>query len=309
MLALALSALGCSSTAGEPSASTPTADPDELAVAAITWQGGVEEPKLEMATPLRVTEPTIGLIERGSGDRITMGQLVTFDSLVVDGETGEVESSTFGTETPERLIISPNTANVTMLTAMQSASVGARFLYVIPDGRTLEDAPIEDATGENAPVGQPSKVIGISIRSAESLPAEAAGKAGKPDPALPTVEFAADGTPELKPMKGEPGSDLAVAALIEGTGPAVTEGQTLGVKYGMWLWDGTPVGTAWGDLPAVAFNLDEAISGWRKAIVGKKVGSRILMVLPPALAYGGAGQDGIPPDSTLVVLVDILAAY
>ncbi len=299
MLVLALSVLGCGSPTAGPGAPSATADPDELAVSAITWQGGVEEPRLEMETPLRVTEPTIGLIERGSGDRIAIGQLVTFDSLVVDGETGEVESSTFGSETPERLIISPNTANVTMLTAMQSATVGTRFLYVVPDGRT-----VEDATG-----GQPSKVIGISIRSVDSLPVEAAGEPRTPDPALPTVEFASDGTPTLKPIKGEPGDELLVGDLIEGTGSVVAEGQTIGVKYSMWLWNGTQVGSAWGDVPAVAFNLDEAISGWRRAIVGRKVGSRILMVLPPALAYGGSGQDGIPPDSTLVVVVDVLAAY
>ncbi|MBI0376031.1 FKBP-type peptidyl-prolyl cis-trans isomerase, partial [Streptomyces albiflaviniger] len=42
-------------------------------------------------------------------------------------------------------------------------------------------------------------------------------------------------------------------------------------------------------------------------LTGKKVGSRVLIVVPPDLGYGKAAQKGIPANSTLVFSVDILA--
>jgi peptidylprolyl isomerase len=307
ILAVALAALaGCTGPGPQPS---PTADPDEAAVSGIKWTGGgTEGPELDFVTPLRVSQATVGVIEAGDGPGIAMGQLVTFDSQVVDGETGTVEASTFAGDDPEQLILSPTTADITMLTAMQSAKVGAKFLYVVPDfaGAASGSAtsPAAETTG-----ALPSKVIAISIRSVSEVPVEASGAATTPDAALPVVTFDAAAAPILKPPGGDPGGELVAAELIEGTGAKVADGQTLAVKYCGWLWDGTAVSAVWGDDPAVVVSLNDVISGWRKAIVGRPVGSRILMVIPPAHGFGGAGQDGIPPDSTLIFVVDVLAAY
>ena len=50
------------------------------------------------------------------------------------------------------------------------------------------------------------------------------------------------------------------------------------------------------------------IPGWDKGLVGKKVGSRVLLVVPPADGYGAQAQGKIPANSTLVFVVDILDA-
>lgn len=307
VLAAVLAALaGCTSTGAADGSSSPSVDPDELTVSTVKWEGGTGNPELVFDKPLRVSEPTIGVIDAGDGDIIAMGQLVTFDSLVVDGETGAVEASTFGGDTPDQLILSANTANTTMLTAMRSARVGARFLYVTPGIQTAAGTS-PNTSGETTAAA--AKVIAISIRSVTDLPTEARGRARTPDRALPVVTFGADGLPTLKAPKGDPGTELITDVLIEGTGPLVSEGQTLAVKYQGWLWDGTVFERSWGDADPVVFNLNDVISGWSQGVVGKKVGSRVLMVIPPGLAYGGSGQDSIPPDSTLIFLVDILAAY
>ena len=54
----------------------------------------------------------------------------------------------------------------------------------------------------------------------------------------------------------------------------------------------------------------QVIKGWDNGLLGQKVGSRVLLVIPPADGYGDAGQgETIKGDDTLVFVVDILAAY
>jgi peptidylprolyl isomerase len=44
-------------------------------------------------------------------------------------------------------------------------------------------------------------------------------------------------------------------------------------------------------------------------LAGVPVGSRVVMSIPPDLGYGAQEQQGIPANSTLVFVVDILSAY
>ena len=49
------------------------------------------------------------------------------------------------------------------------------------------------------------------------------------------------------------------------------------------------------------------IQGWDTGLEGMKVGGRRELVIPPDLAYGPSGQPPtIPPDATLVFVVDLL---
>ncbi len=52
------------------------------------------------------------------------------------------------------------------------------------------------------------------------------------------------------------------------------------------------------------------VKGWDKALVGRAVGSRVLLSIPPDLGYGEKGnkQAGIKGTDTLYFVVDILAA-
>lgn len=54
----------------------------------------------------------------------------------------------------------------------------------------------------------------------------------------------------------------------------------------------------------------QVIKGWDTGLVGQTVGSRVLLVIPPAGGYGSAGASkaGVNGTDTLVFVVDILAA-
>jgi peptidylprolyl isomerase len=51
------------------------------------------------------------------------------------------------------------------------------------------------------------------------------------------------------------------------------------------------------------------ISGWDQGLIGKTVGSRLLLSIPPEKGYGKNGNPraGIKGTDTLVFVVDILA--
>jgi peptidylprolyl isomerase len=49
------------------------------------------------------------------------------------------------------------------------------------------------------------------------------------------------------------------------------------------------------------------IAGWVQGIPGMRVGGRRELIIPPSLAYRNAAQPGIPPNSTLAFVVDLLS--
>ncbi len=60
---------------------------------------------------------------------------------------------------------------------------------------------------------------------------------------------------------------------------------------------------------AFPIGVGQVVKGWDEALVGKRVGSRVLLTLPPDKAYGGKASGSIPANSTLVFVVDLVNAF
>ena len=56
-----------------------------------------------------------------------------------------------------------------------------------------------------------------------------------------------------------------------------------------------------------SFPVNRVIKGWTQALQLMKVGDKWRIYCPPDLAYGKEGRSGIPPNSTLVFEVELLA--
>lgn len=53
----------------------------------------------------------------------------------------------------------------------------------------------------------------------------------------------------------------------------------------------------------------QIIAGWERGLLGMRLGERRELTIPPRLAYGRRGSPPlVPPSSTLVYIVDLLAA-
>jgi peptidylprolyl isomerase len=101
--------------------------------------------------------------------------------------------------------------------------------------------------------------------------------------------------------------------LIKGTGPVVKKGQFIVVQYTGENWRTKSVfdSSYSRSVPAgFEIGVSQVIPGWDKGLVGQSVGSRVLLVLPPAQGYGTSGNSsaGITGTDTLVFVVDILSA-
>ena len=118
-----------------------------------------------------------------------------------------------------------------------------------------------------------------------------------------------DGKPSID-MNGYKGSDSLISQdLIKGKGAVVKDTQSVVAHYTGWLLDGTQFDSSWDRGQSSAFSLDSVIKGWKQGLAGHTVGSQVLLVVPPSLGYGNKDQEKIPANSTLVFVVDILAAY
>ncbi len=97
---------------------------------------------------------------------------------------------------------------------------------------------------------------------------------------------------------------VEIETLEEGDGAEATVSSTVTVDYEGRLENGTVFDEGQG----VTFALSEVIPGFRRGIVGMRVGGRRRITIPPELAYGSSGRgDVIPPNATLVFDVTLLA--
>jgi FKBP-type peptidyl-prolyl cis-trans isomerase len=118
--------------------------------------------------------------------------------------------------------------------------------------------------------------------------------------------------PAVSIPKAKAGGNLAIKTLIQGTGATLTKSDALAANFVLYFWDGTSSA-----LKANTFTSNPTViggsmlPGLESALIGQKVGSRVLAVIPPAQGYGTSGnsQLGITPTTTLVFVIDVLKSY
>lgn len=131
-----------------------------------------------------------------------------------------------------------------------------------------------------------------------------------PAAAAPASQAAPGGasiTDEPQPTTGTGTlTELVIKELIPGTGEVVKAGQTISVNYKLIGYtSGEVIDSSWtgGKSTPISFQIGtgQLIQGWDKGIPGQKVGGRIQLDVPAALAYG-------PERGDLRFIVDILSA-
>ncbi|MFI6373158.1 FKBP-type peptidyl-prolyl cis-trans isomerase [Streptomyces sp. NPDC050546] len=136
-------------------------------------------------------------------------------------------------------------------------------------------------------------------------------KVAQDDADLPKVGTNTDGkAPSIEVPKATAPTKLVAEYVLEGDGDKVAADDSVLVQYKGVLWDGgKEFDSSYANKQLVSFSLQQVVKGWAQGLTGKKVGSRVLIVIPPKLGYGDNPPQGsgIKKDSTLVFSVDILA--
>lgn len=92
-----------------------------------------------------------------------------------------------------------------------------------------------------------------------------------------------------------------------GKGEEALLGKTVVVNYTGYLTDGTKFDSSKDSGKPLEFILGEGevIKGFDDGVFGMKVGGKRQLVIPPEAGYGEAGTGMIPPNATLVFVVEL----
>lgn len=113
--------------------------------------------------------------------------------------------------------------------------------------------------------------------------------------------------PTITAPSGDAPTKLVAQDVIAGTGATVLATSTLTVHYTLMQWsDGAILESTWSSGNPATFPLAKVITGWQQGLVDAKVGTRRLLVIPPALGYGPMAGHPLEKE-TLIFAVDIIA--
>ncbi len=102
-------------------------------------------------------------------------------------------------------------------------------------------------------------------------------------------------------------SGLQYRVLAAGSGKTPQATDTVTVNYKGTLTDGREFDSSYKRGQPTTFRVDGVIRGWTEALQLMKEGSKWQLFIPPELAYGERGAGPIPPNSTLIFEVELLA--
>jgi FKBP-type peptidyl-prolyl cis-trans isomerase FkpA len=107
-------------------------------------------------------------------------------------------------------------------------------------------------------------------------------------------------------------SGLQTGDISVGCGQAAGTTGTARVQFTVWLQNGTRVITTRGvgqPPNSLALGDTQTLAFWRLGVPGMRVGGTRRLVVPPALAFGAAGNAsaGVPPNTTLVIDVELVS--
>ncbi len=129
--------------------------------------------------------------------------------------------------------------------------------------------------------------------------------------ALPAATGKFGVKPALTFPKSTPPPSLQREVLTQGTGATTVAGDFLVTNYLGQVWGGKVFDNSYDRKATSTFQIgrQKVVPGWDVALVGVKVGSRVLLSLPPADGYGSAGgaQGAIKGTDTIVFVVDIVS--
>jgi|SRR5689334_2720137 len=103
-------------------------------------------------------------------------------------------------------------------------------------------------------------------------------------------------------------SGLTYLITKKGTGRLLKAGDTVVMNYTGTLTNGVKFDSSYDRNEPFAFPLGagRVIKGWDEGVAKLRVGDHAILVIPGKLAYGPRGVDVIPPDATLIFVVEVV---
>lgn len=299
---------GCSGSPSPESTSTPSSSADTSCLAdlpsgagsdAVTVEGSGAAAKITVPADTDLSEAQRSVVVEGDGDEVLPGDLVSLRYQLIDATTNEVLSTSergpdgvlsalLPVQQPQQ-IVDPTQSTV-FTVAAECLPIGSSVVLTLPAAQE----------GMNPSV--------LYVETIEELPTIASGSDVDPTEGMPTVELDDAGAPTITIPDGDAPAETEVALLKEGDGAVVGAGDLVTVQYRGVKWsDGSEFDSSWSrDAAPAQFQTSGVVTGFRLALEGQKVGSQVVVSMPPKDGYG-ASEGNELQNETLVFVVDILA--
>ncbi|MES2171857.1 MAG: FKBP-type peptidyl-prolyl cis-trans isomerase, partial [Actinomycetota bacterium] len=250
----------------------------------------------------KTTERTV--IDNGKGTPATDGAALTLNYSVYNATSGK-QIDTTGFSKSDAIPLTVDTSVITGLyKAVKCSTAGSRIAAVIPPAEAFGTSG-----QESLGIGAKDSIVFVIDVDTVKLPAKTK-VLSTPSSIFPKVTFDSKGVPTIAKPTGAAPTTLQVAYLKKGTGVAVKSTDTVTLNYTGIIWaTGTVFDSSWKTGTPASFVPSQVVPGFGKALVGQPVGSKIIVIIPPAEGYGSTGQPsaGIGATDDLVFVIDIIS--
>jgi len=256
------------------------------------------EPETTFPAPLSLTALQKAVVIEGDGTEIQDGAQVDIHFTVYSGQTGDALDST-GYEASQVLPVTVDESALLpgLVKTLRCAHVGDRIVSVVPPA---------DAFGDEG-----NETIGVDPGEAVVFVIDVVSIVEPLKPNwttdVPEVTFDGDGVPTVT-LTGEAPAELKLAVLEEGDGETITALDAPQLDYQGTSWaTGEVFDQSYGKQP-INLPVTQYVKGFTQALIGQKVGSTLLVSIPPELGYGPDVSDTNPlGGQTLLFVIQIRA--
>ena len=247
------------------------------------------------------TELTSTVVEAGTGPAAEVGAGVIYHATLVQADDGTLIGSSWTTGQPSN-----------------SPAVGSN-----PEAGPLDDALIGARAGEilrlDVPAGTPGAAAALPI-SGVTVPADTPLTYVLQVLAVVPVIGPAD-RPDVDIEPSVDATDVTVDDVVVGDGKVVEEGDTVLVAMLMLRGDNEVVlFDSWHQRQPLVIPLrpellgrpePATLPGVFEGLQGARVGGLRVITMPPEMAFGEGGRPllGLPPDTDVIVVADIVGAF
>jgi hypothetical protein len=260
------------------------------------------EPKIDFPTPITSKNTQKSTLIEGKGAPLTAGQPILFEATLLNGANGAVIDKTGYAKDSHNLLTLGQPGLPALSHGLECSRVGSRVVI----SSSAKDGGKTGGVGVDGKAGSVVFVADIT----KAFLAKANGAPQSPQSGMPTVVLAPNGRPGITVPQTNAPKSLKVNVLQAGTGQKIATGDSVVMKYTGVVWDqaSSVFDSTWTKNQAVLIKVAKGsvVAGFEKGLVGQKVGSQLLLVIPPKDAYGAAGSGAVPANSTIIFVVDIL---
>ncbi|HET6152633.1 MAG TPA: FKBP-type peptidyl-prolyl cis-trans isomerase [Marmoricola sp.] len=237
-----------------------------------------KDPEATFSKPLKATSLQRTILTPGTGAMTAKGEQLNLVITAYNGTTGK----SLATE-PAALKAGDSTLPLSFDAGFDCVPIGSRVIT------TFAAKDLYGSAGNSQ----------LNIKATDSLVVvtDVVGIVKPLKPAAwnnaPKVTFNKKGTPQVK-LTGKPAKTLMLHVIKQGHGATVASGDSVTVNYQGTSWNtGKIFDQSYGKTPAT-FSTDQVVKGFGAALVGQKVGTTLIVTIPPVDGYGegkvGSGQ-------------------